>query len=94
SWPPGQAGPSVQPLDLRWPRDIYSLTHVALPFPPTDRLYGGEPDGESPGIELGTLALRGERGVLEIPAAQILRLRWNPFYSWLESHTLEFLAPE
>jgi alpha-beta hydrolase superfamily lysophospholipase len=92
SWLPGQSTPAVQPMDLHWPDDIYSLTHVALPFPPGDTLYGGEPDGESPGIELGTLALRGERGVLEIPAAQMLRLRWNPFYSYLESRTLEFLA--
>jgi len=91
SWPPGQTTPVVQPMDLNWPEDIYSLTHVALPFPPGDTLYGGEPDGESPGIELGTLALRGERGVLQIPAAQILRLRWNPFYSFLEDHTLQFL---
>ena len=91
SWPPRQTTPVVQPMDLHWPDDIYSLTHVALPFPPGDTLYGGEPDGDSPGIELGTLALRGERGVLQIPAAQILRLRWNPFYSFLEDHTLQFL---
>jgi alpha-beta hydrolase superfamily lysophospholipase len=91
SWPPGQTKPLVQATDLTWPDNIYSLTHVALPFPPGDTLYGGEPDGQSPGIELGTLALRGERGVLEIPAAQMLRLRWNPFYSYLEDHTLQFL---
>ncbi len=93
SWLPGQTTPAVQPLDLYWPNDIYSLTHVALPFPPQDPLYGGEPEEKSPGIELGTLALRGERGVLEIPAAQMLRLRWNPFYRYLEERTLEFLGP-
>lgn len=91
TWEPRQTKPAVQPTELNWPDDIYSLTHVALPFPPGDTLYGGEPDGASPGIELGTLALRGERGVLEIPAAQMLRLRWNPFYSYLEDHTLQFL---
>lgn len=77
---------------MAWPDDLYSLTHVALPFPPTDPLYGGQPGSDSPGIQLGTLALRGERGVLQIPAAQMLRLRWNPFYNYLESRSLEFLG--
>lgn len=93
TWGPGQTTPVVQPTEMNWPDDIYSLTHVALPFPPGDTLYGGEPEGQSPGIELGTLALRGERGVLQIPAAAILRLRWNPFYEYLEFRTVEFLDP-
>lgn len=92
TWPPGKGPPSVQDLDLAWPDGVYSLTHVSLPFPPADTLYGGDPQSSSPGIQLGTLALRGERGVLQIPAAQMLRLRWNPFYSYLEKHTLEFLG--
>ena len=28
------------PLDLAWPHDVYSLAHVAIPFPPDDPLYG------------------------------------------------------
>ena len=27
-------------LDLAWPRNVFSLSHVALPFPPDDPLYG------------------------------------------------------
>jgi alpha-beta hydrolase superfamily lysophospholipase len=92
TWSHAAQMPSAQTLPLAWPDDIYSLTHVALPFPPTDPLYGGQPESASPGIQLGTLALRGERGVLQISAAQMLRLRWNPFYSWLEDRTLEFLG--
>ena len=41
--------------------------------------------------------LRGERGVLKIPAADMLRLRWNPFYPFMERRLLEFarlLGPE
>lgn len=91
SWAPGETAPAVQPLELYWPEEIYSLTHVALPFPPHDGLYGGTPGEDSHGIQLGTLALRGERGALQIPAAQILRLRWNPFYAWMEAHALDFL---
>ena len=79
-----------QDLDLSWPEDVYSLTHVALPFPPDDPLYGGDKREDSPGVHLGDIAFRGERGVLHIPPAEMLRLRWNPFYSFLEAKVVEF----
>lgn len=43
---------------LSWPEDIYSLAHVALPFPADDPLYGGHPPEKSPGLHLGELTLR------------------------------------
>ena len=81
-------------LGLSWPDDVYSLSHVALPFPPDDPLYGTRPREKTPGIRLGNIALRGERGVLQIPASDILRLRWNPFYPYVEARVLEFLQLE
>ena len=83
-------------LGLSWPEDVYSLTHVALPFPPDDPLYGAEWDsGKSDlHIHLGDIALRGERGVLQVPAAEMLRLRWNPFYPFLEQKVMEFFTLE
>jgi hypothetical protein len=36
-------------------------------------------------------ALRGERGALQINAADMLRLRYNPFYPYMERRLLEFL---
>ena len=89
---PGEQAPIDSDIGLSWPEDLYSLAHVALPFPPQDPLYGGHPQGKSPGIELGDLALRGERGVLQIPASDMLRLRWNPFYLYVEGRVLEFLG--
>ncbi len=89
---PGEPGPSDLDIGLSWPEDLYSLAHVALPFPPQDTLYGGQPQGKSPGIQLGEIALRGERGALQIPAADMLRLRWNPFYPYVERRVLEFLG--
>ena len=38
-----------------------------------------------------TGALSGERGVLQIGASDMLRLRCNPFYSYLERRVIEFL---
>ena len=94
SWQPGQQISSETALGLRWPEDVYSLTHVALPFPPGDPLYGGSPVEPSPGIELGRMALRGERNVLHVSAAEMLRLRWNPFYPYLEQRIVEFIDLE
>jgi hypothetical protein len=41
---------------------------------------------------LGSLAFRGEKGVLKVSPTAMLRLRWNPFYPYLEQRTLEFLG--
>jgi alpha-beta hydrolase superfamily lysophospholipase len=83
--------PVISPLDLAWPSGIYSLSHVALPFSPDDPLYGSGPFDDDD-LHLGNLALYGERGLINIPASDILRLRWNPFYEYLESRVLEFYA--
>lgn len=69
-----------------------SLAHFALPFPPVDVFYGGRQIGENPGLHLGAIALRGERGVLRIGAAAMLRLRWNPFYPYVEARVLGSLG--
>lgn len=68
----------------RYPRDIFSLSHVALPFPVDDGLYGTEPDPDDRfGIHLGTLAARGERGVLVVPLDVLMRIGCNPFFDYL-----------
>jgi alpha-beta hydrolase superfamily lysophospholipase len=76
---------------LSWPEHVYSLAHIALPFPADDPLYGGEPVGEDFALRLGRLAMRGERGVLRIPASDMLRQRWNPFYPYLKKKVLDFV---
>lgn len=91
---PGQTMFTERELGLSWPAGIYSLSHVALPFPPNDPLYGGPDAPPSPGVELGDIALRGERNVLMIPPALMLRQRWNPFYSYLEARVKGFVQAE
>lgn len=69
------------PLERAWPRDVYSLAHVAIPFPPDDVLYGSEPiETIPPRVHLGRLDLRGERHVLLVSAVEMMRLRHNPFH--------------
>lgn len=91
-WQHGRGEVSQEPLDLEWPRGVYSLSHVALPFPPDDPLYGGYPTEPGPGIQLGNISIRGERGALAFTEASLVRLRWNPFYTYLEDLTLAFFG--
>ena len=37
----GGAEVTESPLGLAWPLGLYSLSHIALPFPPDDPVYGG-----------------------------------------------------
>ena len=88
---PGNTQINHSTLELQWPKDIFSLSHVALPFPQNDPLYGGHPESNSSILQLGNIALRGERGVLSISGTDIMRLRWNPFYPYIEKRVFNFL---
>ena len=90
----GEDDQQVRALGLEWPRDVFSLSHVALPFPPDDPLYGNWERGSDTGMRLGSLALRGERGVLHVSGDDMLRMRWNPFYAFMEERILSFLQLE
>ncbi|WPL17169.1 Thermostable monoacylglycerol lipase [Thiorhodovibrio winogradskyi] len=78
-------------LDAAWPEDTLSLSHVDLPFPPDDPLYGRDPPQRPGQVFLGQLAIRGERGVLKVPAQWLLRLRHNPFYSYQRERVLNWV---
>jgi alpha-beta hydrolase superfamily lysophospholipase len=90
--PPFSAEASTEPLGLSWPTGVISLSHVALPFPPDDPLYGDQrPAGSEGRIFLGRISIRGERGLLQFSPDWLLRLRHNPFYDFLETRTLEWM---
>ena len=63
------------------------MSHVALPFRADDPVYGNVDTG----LRLGNLALRGERGMLHVSAANLLRLRWNPFHDYMEQRIVDFM---
>jgi alpha-beta hydrolase superfamily lysophospholipase len=83
-----QADIEITDSGMAWPTDLFSLSHIALPFPPSDPIYGSGDGGKI--ITLGNLALRGERGAIRIPPGEMLRQRWNPFYPWLAKRAHEF----
>ncbi|WNV07036.1 alpha/beta hydrolase [Tardiphaga sp. 709] len=80
----GTVAEHARPLGLSYPRGFYSLSHVALPFPVSDSLYGAEPDkSEDFGENLGTLAPRGERNVLIASLDSLMRASSNPFFPYM-----------
>ncbi len=78
-------------IDLAWPTGIVSLSHVALPFPPDDPVYGQQPPPNDSQVFLGDLAIKGERDLLKIPGEWLLRLRFNPFYAYLQTRVVKWL---
>jgi hypothetical protein len=71
-------------LSIEYPQDIFSLSHVAIPFPVTDALYGIAPsDEENFNENLGTLAPRGERGTLILTLDSMFRIASNPFFPYV-----------
>jgi hypothetical protein len=82
---PASAAPALT-APLRWPPDVVSLSHVAVPFRPDDPVYGVLPGSGAHGLpSLGALALRGENGALQFPLAAFTRLRSNPFWSLVQA---------
>jgi alpha-beta hydrolase superfamily lysophospholipase len=80
----GGSAEQTRPLGLSYPEGLYSLSHVAIPFPMTDSLYGMTPDrSEDFGLSLGTLAPRGERNVLIASLDALLRASSNPFFPYM-----------
>jgi hypothetical protein len=69
---------TAEPLGLAWPADMFSLSHIALPFPESDPLYGSRGP-------LGSLKPRGEKDVLIVSLDALMRVSWNPFFPYLAS---------
>ena len=44
------------------------------------------------GLHIGMMSPRGERNVLSVPASDSLRLRYNPFYLYLQQRIVNFLS--
>ncbi|GGP91215.1 alpha/beta hydrolase [Shewanella ulleungensis] len=80
----------VQALALIWPKEVYSLSHVALTFPIEDTLYGPLASEEPDKIQIGRGIYQGERGIFSVTAADMLRQKWNPFYPYMMSRMDEF----
>jgi alpha-beta hydrolase superfamily lysophospholipase len=83
---PGQLQSADRPLNLPYPTGIFSLSHLAIPIPMDDPLYGLTPDPRARpefGYSLGAMSARGERGTLVVDQDFLTRLPSNPFFPYL-----------
>ena len=90
--PAGATESTRAPIGLEWPLDVFSLSHVAIPFSPADPVYGAARPAKPVRIYLGRPELLGERGLLTVPANELIRLRHNPFFPYVEARIDAFLA--
>jgi alpha-beta hydrolase superfamily lysophospholipase len=82
---PGATTIESRPLGMAWPRDVFSLSHVAIPFPLSDPIYGREETADPVRtIRLGLLSPRGERAVFAVPSDTLMRLTCNPFFTYMD----------
>ena len=88
----GSSSQTTRLLGLQWPPGVFSLSHVSLPFPPDDPLYGYEVPDMTDTIRLGRVAIRGENGVLALPSWVQTRQRSNPFHGYPLERIDEFIA--
>ena len=77
-------------LDVVWPEGVISLSHVAVPFPPNDPVYGNHPTQAY--VSLGTISMRAEPNALMVPSSMFVRCRQNPFYEFMEDRVVTWLS--
>jgi alpha-beta hydrolase superfamily lysophospholipase len=91
---PNGADAARRSLGLAWPAEVFSLTHVAIPFPADDPLYGivGPPTAAGL-LPIGRLSPRGERAVLTVGTDTLMRLSSNPFFPFIAERITEWIGP-
>jgi alpha-beta hydrolase superfamily lysophospholipase len=93
SKPAHSSTPILRNLGMQWPDKVFSLSHVAIPFPPDDPIYGKARSGGGHGLRIGALEPRGEKQLLTVPADLFLRLRHNPFFPYVEERLIQAVGP-
>ena len=78
--------------DMSWPEGVVSLSHIAVPFPPEDPVYGTSEATAGSGFPLGSLSMRAEPNLLLISTSLFARCRHNPFYHFMEDRVVSWLS--
>ncbi len=86
---------TMRDTSLTWPDDLVSLSHVALPFPPDDPVYGFVRGSGHDGIpSIGSWLLRGENGAITLSLGSLTRLRSNPFWDLIAADVAALVAQD
>ena len=87
---PGQSVSVDTRLAYDWPDQVFSLSHMAIPFPLDDPIYGLKAPPAADGlISLGAMAVRGEKGIFAVASSDQLRMKSNPFFGLVKSRILD-----
>jgi alpha-beta hydrolase superfamily lysophospholipase len=87
---PGQSVSVDTRLAYDWPDQVFSLSHMAIPFPLDDPIYGLKAPPAADGlISLGAMAVRGEKGIFAVASSDQLRMKSNPFFGLVTSRILD-----
>ncbi|MCA9160163.1 MAG: hypothetical protein KDA72_17635, partial [Planctomycetales bacterium] len=78
--------------DYSWPAGVASLSHLAVPIPSEDLIYGTQEATAASGLPLGTLSMRAEPSALLISNSLFYRCRNNPFYHLMENHVVKWIS--
>ncbi len=70
-----------------WPEFAFALSHVSIPIAPDDPFYGET-------SLLGSISVKGEKGVLLIEASELDRIRYNPFFFFIEDRIRRAISEE
>lgn len=90
----GATDETTHELGMVYPADMHSLSHIAVPFPVTDGLYGSQPDASDDfGVKLGAFAARGEVGALIMTMDTLLRASSNPFFPLVKEKLAQGMRP-
>ena len=87
----GETKAIVEETNYAWPGEVFSLSHIALPFRPDDQVYGNGRYNNENTVAFGALAPRGERGVMQLNPDYFLRIRYNPFIVFQQRTLIEWL---
>jgi alpha-beta hydrolase superfamily lysophospholipase len=86
----GATSASETDIGLMWPQDYYSMSHVAMPFPITDEVYGRTPLQSGRNFpQLGRVNMIGETNALILPGNIQTRARSNPFYDYMVQRIID-----
>jgi alpha-beta hydrolase superfamily lysophospholipase len=92
--PANATAESRRNLGVAYPKEMYSLSHVAVPFPLSDSLYGLNPEpGDFYGVHLGTVTARGEVGLLIVGLESLIRASSNPFFDYMIERIAQDIPP-
>ena len=83
----------TRPLGLAWEPEMFSLSHIALPFPLDDEVYGRSPRPSSLDLVRWGHSVRGVTRGADRSVETLMRVSSNPFFPYLAERLTAWTDP-